>query len=158
MEWENNYFKIIGSPTSLQINQKNSGAVIIATDNHKYLLIKIKRTDNTEHWEFPRGFSEKNETHEQTAIRELKEETNLSNTAKMTKLGEVMPDSGLINVKIVIILINLNFNQQIKLQKSEKIFDYKLVTLNQLKQMIANQDIIDSFTLAAYAKLISIKN
>ena len=76
----------------------------------------------------------------------------------MTKLGEVMPDSGLINVKIGIILIKLNFNQQIKLQKSERIFDYKLVTLNQLKQMIANQDIIDSFTLAAYAKLISIKN
>ena len=51
--------------------EKSSGSLII--DNDKILLIK----DNRGNWQFPKGHVEGNETEEQTAIRETKEETNL---------------------------------------------------------------------------------
>ncbi len=51
--------------------EKSCGSLIV--DNDKILLIK----DNNDNWQFPKGHVEGNETEEQTAIRETKEETNL---------------------------------------------------------------------------------
>ena len=51
--------------------EKSCGCIVI--DNNKVLLVK----HNAGHWDFPKGHVEKNETEEQTALREVKEETNL---------------------------------------------------------------------------------
>ena len=51
--------------------EKSCGCIII--DNGKVLLIQQKRGS----WGFPKGHVEFNETERQTAIREVKEETNL---------------------------------------------------------------------------------
>lgn len=51
--------------------EKSCGAVIF--DNEKILLIK----QIAGHWGFPKGHVEDGETEVQTAIREIKEETNL---------------------------------------------------------------------------------
>lgn len=51
--------------------EKSCGAIIIK--NKKVLLIQ----QNDGFWGFPKGHVEQNETEEQTAIREVKEETNL---------------------------------------------------------------------------------
>ena len=51
--------------------EKSCGCIIF--DNDKILLIK----DTKGNWGFPKGHVEENETEEQTAIRETKEETNL---------------------------------------------------------------------------------
>ena len=51
--------------------EKSCGCIIF--DNNKILLIK----DTKGNWGFPKGHVEENETEEQTAIRETKEETNL---------------------------------------------------------------------------------
>lgn len=51
--------------------EKSCGCIII--DGNKVLLVK----QNKGHWEFPKGHVEVNETEKETAIREVKEETNL---------------------------------------------------------------------------------
>ncbi len=53
-------------------NEKSCGCIII--DNGKVLLVK----QTAGHWGFPKGHVETNETEIETAIRETKEETNLS--------------------------------------------------------------------------------
>lgn len=51
--------------------EKACGCIII--NDNKVLLVR----QNKGHWEFPKGHVEGNETEKETAIREVKEETNL---------------------------------------------------------------------------------
>ena len=53
------------------LKEKSCGCIII--NNNEVLLIKSKRG----HWDFPKGHIEKDETEKETALREVKEETNL---------------------------------------------------------------------------------
>ena len=52
---------------------------IILIYNNKLLLIKRKNEPFQNHWAFPGGFIELNETLVESAYRELKEETNIDN-------------------------------------------------------------------------------
>lgn len=52
--------------------EKSCGAVIF-NDEDKVLIVK----HNAGHWDFPKGHMEAGETETQTAIREVKEETNI---------------------------------------------------------------------------------
>lgn len=51
--------------------EKSCGCIIIKDD--EVLLIK----HNKGHWDFPKGHMEEGETEKQTAVREVKEETNI---------------------------------------------------------------------------------
>ena len=51
--------------------EKSCGAVVV--DKQKVLLVK----HIAGHWDFPKGHVEENETEIETAIREVKEETNI---------------------------------------------------------------------------------
>lgn len=57
--------------------EKSCGAVIVTKEkqNLKFLLIKHH---NGGHWAFPKGHVEGNETEEETALREIMEETQLT--------------------------------------------------------------------------------
>ena len=56
--------------------EKSCGAIIAnPTDSNQILLIQHK---NGKHWAFPKGHMEPGETEEQTALREIREETGLS--------------------------------------------------------------------------------
>lgn len=158
MEWHNNYFLIHGEPTNLSIHQKVGGAVVVPTDGERFLLLKIVRKDSKAHLEFPRGFAKHEEESGQTALRELKEETNLE--AKVTDtLGTVMPDSGIIDSKIKVVKAFVNLDKKIiKLQKSERIMDYTIVNLDELSEKIRLGKIIDGYTLSAYAMLMAEKD
>lgn len=59
------------SDNNLPIREKSCGCIII--NEGKVLLIQQKKGN----WGFPKGHVEFNETEKQTAIREVKEETNL---------------------------------------------------------------------------------
>lgn len=56
--------------------EHSCGAVVFRkiNDEYRFLLIKNKRSNN---WGFPKGHMEKGETREQTAIREVLEETGI---------------------------------------------------------------------------------
>lgn len=51
--------------------EKSCGAIVV--DDGKVLLVK----HNAGHWDFPKGHVEEGETEIETAIREVKEETNI---------------------------------------------------------------------------------
>ena len=55
----------------MEYNEKSCGCIIL--DKDKVLLVK----HNVGHWDFPKGHMEDGETETQTAIREVKEETNI---------------------------------------------------------------------------------
>jgi len=58
--------------------EKSAGAVVFYRERGgkiKYLLLEHQ----TGHWAFPKGLMEKNETSEETAIREIQEETGIKN-------------------------------------------------------------------------------
>lgn len=93
--------------------EKSCGAVIY-TDN-KFLLIK----HNSGHWAFPKGHVENGETEEETALREIKEETNLNVTLD-TSFRYVITYSPKKNVmKDVVYFIGYNPEGMVKLQEEE---------------------------------------
>ena len=57
------------------IKEKSCGAIIYKQDNGELLFLSVKH--NKGHVSFPKGHVEDNETEEETAIREIKEETNI---------------------------------------------------------------------------------
>ena len=56
--------------------EKSCGAIIYKKENDEYYLLMVMHV-NGGHWSFPKGHVEDNETEEQTAVREIKEETHL---------------------------------------------------------------------------------
>lgn len=163
IEWSNNYFEVIGSNYYFYVKNKTNGSVIapctVNKENNKtyYLLIEIVRADGNAHLEFPRGFADAidNNRSSNTAIRELKEETGLITTKDdLTYLGLVMPDSGILNSTVKLYTGKVAGFKQVKLQDSEKIVSYQVLTLNELKQAILNNQIVDGYTIATIAKLV----
>lgn len=59
--------------------EKSCGAVVFRTKNNRTQILLIRHV-NGGHWAFPKGHVEKGETEEQTALREILEETGLSVT------------------------------------------------------------------------------
>lgn len=154
IDWENNRFEVSGGPKRLKITPKQSGAVIIPKMQTKFFLEEIKRQDGELHLEFPRGFQDEPDLKE-TAKRELAEETNLK-AEKLSYLGTVMQDSGLINGDTAVYLAEINdLNQTVVLQKSEKIVGYKIVNLVQLLDLVKQNKIVDGYTLSAILKYIA---
>lgn len=60
------------------MDEKSCGAIpfILQDGKLKFLLVRHNEKSGN-HWSFPKGHVEKGETEEETAVREVKEETNL---------------------------------------------------------------------------------
>ena len=104
--------KILSKNTNNEI-EKSCGCVIINDD--KVLLIKQTKG----HWGFPKGHVEKNETEVETAIREVKEETNLDVEIDANKryAMKYITDKG--SLKQVILFIAKCVGGNIKAQECE---------------------------------------
>lgn len=59
--------------------EKSCGAVVLRKNEGRLQVLLIKHV-NGGHWAFPKGHTEAGESEEQTALREIKEETGLSVT------------------------------------------------------------------------------
>ena len=57
--------------------EKSCGAVVLRKNQGRLQVLLIKHI-NGGHWAFPKGHVERGETEEQTALREIKEETGLT--------------------------------------------------------------------------------
>lgn len=98
--------------------EKSCGAIIYEVRNHTryFLLVKNK---NGKHWGFPKGHIEIGETEEQTAKREIKEETNLDVTIfKGFRKKSFYKPFGKTKKKVVIFLAKSK-GGKVKVQDSE---------------------------------------
>ena len=95
------------------MKEKCCGCIII--DNNKVLLVQ----QNQEFWGFPKGHVEGDETEEETALREVKEETNLDVKILGNKKYKIeyVTDKG--NPKEVIFFLASPLNKDIKKQDAE---------------------------------------
>lgn len=116
--------------TSLNcLYEKSCGAVIFYKDKKDVKVLLVKN-NNSRFWSFPKGHIEPYETEEETAIREVKEETNLdieilNNFREISKYSPF----GKIRKKVVFFLAQ-TFNNKVTLQKSE-LDDYIWVTIKE---------------------------
>ena len=118
--------------------EKSCGTIII--ENNKVLL--IQQTDNA--WGFPKGHIENNETEQETAIRETKEETNLD-------VEIISNKKYIINYKIsneidkeVVFFLAKKTSDKIKKQ-DEEIKNIKWVDLNQAFDIITYENTKDLY-------------
>ncbi len=83
----------------------NTGASILVLENDKILLIKRGKEPYKGHWSLPGGSQEIGETLEEAALRELKEETNLTaNKLSFAKIHDriTLDDNGKVKFHYVL--------------------------------------------------------
>ena len=98
--------------------EKSCGCVVV--NQGKVLLIQ----HNEGHWDFPKGHVENDETEVQTAIREVKEETNIDVDVKQSHryTMEYSPKEGVLKEVVYFIATNKSDNcipQESEVQKVE---------------------------------------
>lgn len=111
---------------------KVCGAIVFKKKNNEILYVIVKSKEGV--YGFPKGHAESNESEEQTAVREIKEETNLDvkiiDGFRVT--GEYkVPDEKDTIKNLVIFLAEYKYNnQEIKFQK-EELQDAKLMNFDE---------------------------
>lgn len=120
--------------TSLKcLYEKSCGAVVFynGKSNTRILLVK---NNNGRYWSFPKGHIEIGETEEQTAIREIKEETSLDVEIKdgFREISDYCP-FGRIRKHVVFFLAQA-FTDNVRIQE-EEIAEYIWVDLQQAKKL-----------------------
>jgi len=117
------------------IFEKSCGAVIyrIKDDNLEFLTIS-HRSDG--HWGFPKGHVEKGENEEETAVREVYEETGLQVNLidGFRETVAYSPKEGI--MKEVIFFLAKAQEQSVQIQLDE-VKDYKWANFQYTKQMIS---------------------
>ena len=113
--------------------EKSCGGIIFykTRRNTKILLVK---NNNGRYWSFPKGHIEDGETEEETAVREIKEETGLDVTLvkDFREISEYCP-FGKIRKRVVFFLARA-FTDNVKIQE-EEIDSYIWVDLQQARKL-----------------------
>lgn len=99
------------------VKEKSCGAVIVRNNDHRQKFLIIQQVQG--HWCFPKGHMEGKETEQETALREIKEETGLKVEfiKGFRKTSEYSPKPGVI--KEVVYFLARPVGGKEKIQKSE---------------------------------------
>lgn len=97
--------------------EKSCGAVIYKYENNKLFFLIVKH--NAGHYSFPKGHVEKDETEEETALREVKEETNLDIKLIKGFRKKITYSPKENTIKDVIFFLANPLNENIKAQEEE---------------------------------------
>ena len=111
--------------------EKSCGAIIVYKDENKEQSYKVLlvRNNNGRNYSFPKGHVEKGETEEQTAIREIKEETGLD-VEIVDSFREVSDYCPFGNIKKrVVFFMAQAFTDKVVIQK-EEIDSYNIALVN----------------------------
>ena len=101
------------------MKQEKSCGCIILNDKNEVLLIH----HNAGHWDFPKGHVEDGETEIQTAIREVKEETNIDVEVneKYKYSTKYSPKEDVIKEVVYFLARNVNDNKQAQLEEVSEV-------------------------------------
>jgi 8-oxo-dGTP pyrophosphatase MutT (NUDIX family) len=70
--------------------EKSAGAVVFRKEDGKIKFLILKYKFKSEYWDFPRGNIEEGEKPEDTALREIREETGIENVKILKNFKEVV--------------------------------------------------------------------
>lgn len=118
--------------------EKSCGCIIV--EKGKVLLVKQTKG----HWGFPKGHVEKGETEQETAIREVKEETNIDVEiiSDIKYSQKYITDKG--NEKEVVYFLAKNIGGEIKNQECE-VQDIKWIVLEEAIEKITYENTKELF-------------
>lgn len=122
-------------------HEKSCGAVIIREKNEEFLIVKMYHGN----WGFAKGHTEMNENEEETAIREVKEETGISvkliNGFRETV--KYVPNES--TLKKVVFFLGTAENEEVKIDK-EEIEEFKWCNYEEAMKLITyklQRDVLD---------------
>ena len=123
------------------------GAAVLPIVDGKIVLVRHERhATRGKHWEIPRTFAARDEALEKTARREIMEEIGTPDP-ELVDIGSVHPDTGVSSFHTRLYLARLPKGWRIN--TDEDIDELKTVTADEFDEMLRNEEITDSFTLAA---------
>lgn len=127
-----------------------AGVVMLPEMNGKLLLMhQFRHATRSWHWEIPRGFGEPRVQAEDQARAEIEEEIS-GEIAELTNLGLYFNNTGLEGNPIYLFLAKMSSVGEPKLKFGVDKFIW--VSVPELEKMIADGEITDGFTIAAYTR------
>lgn len=127
-----------------------SGVAILPVCNGNIVLLRhFRHATRNWHLEIPRGFGSPLLSAEDSASRELWEEIQ-ANTQQLLPLGSLYTDTGITNNKVELFLAYIE--QVGSPSHGEGIQECLSLSLETLEEMIGQNQISDSFTIAAYTR------
>ncbi|XMB71490.1 NUDIX domain-containing protein [Mycoplasmatota bacterium WC30] len=124
------------------IKEKSCGCIVFNEEN-QVLLVKMKLG----HWSFPKGHVEAEETEEETALREVKEETNIDCVImnSFREISTYSPYPGVI--KDVVFFIAKSIKNDITIQETE-IAESGFYNVQEAKKLITFDNDLKIFDMA----------
>ncbi len=127
-----------------------AGVVVLPVKEDKILLIRhYRHATRSRHWEIPRGFGQPGVSAEIQARNEVKEEVG-GVVEELIALGLLYNNTGLEGNPIHLFLARLTSIG--RMETEEAIETFRWVSVAQLERMIADGEITDGFTIAAYTR------
>ncbi len=127
-----------------------AGVVMLPDMGGKLLLMhQFRHATRSWHWEIPRGFGEPGVQAEDQARDEIEEEIG-GEIAELTNLGLYFNNTGLEGNPIHLFLAKMSSIDEPKLKFGVDKFVW--VSVSELEKMIADGEITDGFTIAAYTR------
>lgn len=134
-----------------------SGVAVLPEVDGRFGLIRtFRRPMSLWVWELPRGFVETGETSEQSAARELSEETGLKcSVDSLVPLGFISPEAGLVSARIALFLARVSTigTAHDATQQSGELAELRFFTLEEICAMIKEGIIEDPCIMAVVLRL-----
>ena len=127
-----------------------AGVVMLPEKDGKLLLMhQFRHATRSWHWEIPRGFGEAGVSAEKQARTEVQEEIG-GEIKDIVDLGLYFNNTGLEGNPIYLFLVRMISIGEMDIE--EGIEGTRWVSVEELEQMIADAEITDGFTIAAYTR------
>lgn len=136
-------FTVVGSPEG---NVRAGGAVLVSNGKEILLVNQNRYAVGRNTWEAPRGASTGSEDGYIAGLRELVEETGMTLPETAVSLGQIQPDSGILNSRVDLIFVKVDGTHS-HVPNSE-VVDSMWVPIEVLYQACVMGEIEDSYTLA----------